>query len=53
MMSLAKKVTYRSKHDALALMESAREIYEDPALRDWAALRVMPGILSSWIADEL
>ncbi len=31
MMSLAKKVTYRSKHDALALMESAREIYEDPA----------------------
>ena len=31
MMSLAKKVTYRSKHDALALMEAAKEIYEDPA----------------------
>ena len=31
MMALAKKVTHRSKHDALALMESAREIYEDPA----------------------
>jgi tetratricopeptide (TPR) repeat protein len=31
MMSLAKKVTHRSKHDALALMEAAREIYEDPA----------------------
>ena len=31
MMSLAKKVTYRSKHDSLALMEAAKEIYEDPA----------------------
>ena len=31
MMSLAKKVTYRSKHDALALMEAAKDIYEDPA----------------------
>jgi tetratricopeptide (TPR) repeat protein len=31
MMSLAKKVTYRSKHDSLSLMEAAKEIYEDPA----------------------
>jgi len=31
MMSLAKKVTYRSKHDALSLMQEAMQIYEDPA----------------------
>lgn len=31
MMSLAKKIGHRSKHDALSLMESAKEIYEDPA----------------------
>ena len=31
MMSLAKKVTYRNKHDALSLMQEAVKIYEDPA----------------------
>ena len=31
MMALAKKVRYRSKHDALSLMQEAVQIYEDPA----------------------
>jgi tetratricopeptide (TPR) repeat protein len=31
MMSLANKLTYRNKHDALSLMQEATQIYEDPA----------------------